>query len=575
MKKVFPLILFLCLYLFLIKISASSEKRSNEIKLIIETVNNKLPQIMKKYNASGSFVVISNKKGTVWLKCFGQLSKTDNTPVNSKTIFGVGSVSKMFTATGVMFAAQNKLLELDTPIKKYIPNFSIKSRFSENPIEQITMRDLLSHRSGLPRSAPLGNICESVGAVEFDKYIRSIKDVWIKFPVDQRTSYSNIGFDLAGYILEKLSGKPFPEYMQKNVLTLLNMETSSFDIEKVKKNKNRTIGFVSDNTNNIPIIDSLVASGGLLINAVDFGKFLTFQLNDGTYEGKQLLNKKYIKEMRTIPHKMYNQIEGRALGINKEIIKNATIYYHTGTGLGFASKVIWIPKFDFALAITVNSETARGKLDSIVGNIISILKTNYALNKKLKDSSLGEKKYLIKNISRDKLNKWTGTYLKTTLYSQIEIKFKNNIFGIDCYGKFIPLEYIGNYRFYAKSEDTIYIFKNAGKYYPKYILNTKKGDTWNYDHSMNNKYGPNKKYWNKFIGNYKIPNWKKQNINGKLYIQNGYLFLTVNFEMWGRIASWNFRLKEFNKNIFVTSNGVILDLHVKPFTFNSLKMIKE
>jgi CubicO group peptidase (beta-lactamase class C family) len=220
MKNIYS-ILMIVLFSIVSNANASEKEYPNEIKQIIDIINTELPPIMKKYNASGGSVVIANKEGTVWAKGFGQLSSTDTTPVNPETIFGVGSISKMFTATGAMFAAQDKLINLDVPIKKYLPNFTIKSRFPGNPMDQISMIDLLSHRAGLTHIAPIGNSFESTKSTEFDKHVESIQNTWLQFPVNQKACYSNLGFDLAGYILEKRSDMAFPEYMQKYVFNKL------------------------------------------------------------------------------------------------------------------------------------------------------------------------------------------------------------------------------------------------------------------------------------------------------------------------------------------------------------------
>jgi hypothetical protein len=351
------------------------------------------------------------------------------------------------------------------------------------------------------------------------------------------------------------------------------MKSASFNINKIELNKNRAIGHISGKANKFPLMDSLLACGGLYINAVDLGKFLTFQLNDGKIGNKQILAQKYIKIMRTIPERMKNQTGGHALGIDKVINDTHEVYYHGGTGTGFRSRVLWISEYNFGIAITVNSETARGSLGGLINKAGSIVENNHISDKPaITDFNMN---YQVKKISEKELNKWIGSYIESKWYGKMEISFNDGVFGIKEYGKFLPLKYIGNHRFHSDSTKTLYIFHEGNKNYPKYIQNINSGKTWDYNDSLNNKLGPNKESWQNLISEYKFIDWRKQNSAAHLYIKNGYLYVSTHIVIFGSSLSWSWKLKEFKENMFVTCNGVVFDLSKKPYTFNSLKMTEE
>lgn len=137
----------------------------------------------------------------LWTEGFGCTDRTCLTQVTQDTPFSIQSMSKSFTATAVLLAVQDGLLDLDAPISTYLPNFSINSIFDERPQDIITLRMLLSHTAGFTHEAPVGNNFDLEPGT-WETHIASISDTWLKFPVGQGWSYANLGIDLAGYILE-------------------------------------------------------------------------------------------------------------------------------------------------------------------------------------------------------------------------------------------------------------------------------------------------------------------------------------------------------------------------------------
>ena len=150
-------------------------------------------------------------------------------------------MSKVFTATAVMQAVQSGRLDLDVPITTYLPGFTVHSAFEAHPEQRITLRMLLSHTAGFTHEAPLGNNYEPEPG-DFDAHVRSISDTWLRFPVGTGYAYSNLGIDLAGYILEQVSDKPFPVVMRDSLLAPLGMDHSTFDRAQVHATADRAVG---------------------------------------------------------------------------------------------------------------------------------------------------------------------------------------------------------------------------------------------------------------------------------------------------------------------------------------------
>src|SRR5690606_14327966 len=114
--------------------------------------------------------------------------------------------------------------DIDAPVTKYLPDFHPKNSFEK----EITLRQLMSHRSGLVREPPVGNYFDP-DEPTLAETIVSLNDTRLIYQPETRTKYSNAGIAVAGYVLEKTQGEPFAEYLKKSVLDPLAMEQSSFE----------------------------------------------------------------------------------------------------------------------------------------------------------------------------------------------------------------------------------------------------------------------------------------------------------------------------------------------------------
>jgi CubicO group peptidase (beta-lactamase class C family) len=128
----------------------------------------------------------------------------------------------------------------------------------------------------------------------------SISDTWLRFPVGSGYAYSNLGIDLAGYILERVQDKPFAAVMRDSLLGPLGMERSTFDRTAIRSTSDRAVGH-ADPYPEPPVEVPMTAAGGLYSSVADLARFLAFQLNDGSIDGRMLLDPKSIEEQRTVP----------------------------------------------------------------------------------------------------------------------------------------------------------------------------------------------------------------------------------------------------------------------------------
>jgi len=317
----------------------------------------------------------------------------------------------------VMFAVQDGLLDLDTAISQYLPDFKVNSCFENNPEQKITLRMLLSHTAGFTHDAPVGNNYD-YRYCSFDAHIKSIEETWLKLPVGTDYSYSNLGFDLAAKIIEAKSGLKFNDYLKMKIFKPLGMMSPTIDNDEFLTKDNKTEGTIpSVKTNhfNIP----LLGSGAVYINLIDFIKYIQFQMNLGVSDHNTLLAKNHIYNMYKIRFNNY--------GLGTYIGKTDTILYvnHNGSGYGYSATFIWFPGFNIGTVILCNKqvntfdickailkdyiENRNCKQDIRVNDEIGNLNTKYFENPGLNDN------IAIQHCSTDTMfksdwRKYIGTY---------------------------------------------------------------------------------------------------------------------------------------------------------------------
>jgi CubicO group peptidase (beta-lactamase class C family) len=343
---------------------------------VIARYRTRIPGLMAEQDIPGLAVALVDADEALWIEGFGDRDEPGSGEVTADTIFSVQSMSKTFTATAVMIAVQNDLVDLDEPITTYLPEFTVNSAFEEHPERKITLRTLLSHTAGFTHEALVGNN-NDLDPGEFDAHVRSISDTWLRFPVGSGYAYSNLGIDLAGYILERVEGKPFPELMTESLLEPLGMDRSTFDRAEIRSSDDRAVGHVRLYPEP-PLDVPMMAAGGLYASAADLARFLRFQLNQGSIDGRVVLDPAWMEVMRTVQGPRAGQAAGWALGVVRHTWnrwdERPDLFDHGGGGFGFLSDLWWSPQLQVGIEILTNSQDHQLQGDlalSILGDLVA------------------------------------------------------------------------------------------------------------------------------------------------------------------------------------------------------------
>jgi len=307
-----------------------------------------IPERMNKHKVPGLSIAVVDRDGVLWSAGFGRTGRGSE-PVTPQTLFSIQSMSKTFMATAVMLAVQDELVDLDTPITNYLPKFTVKSRWEENPQQKMTLRHLLSHTASFTHEAPVGNNLDT-RFDSFEEHVLSIQDTWLRCRVGAKFNYSNLGIDLAAYIVQVRSGMPFEEYMKQKVFDPLGMPTSSVDYEFVEQYADRALGhfpFVAE----VPVAIPMVAAGGVYTSAAELARFVLFHLHRGTIDGRRILDAALIDTMYTSSEVS----KGYALGIAIGEKHNTYFLNHNGGGFGFLTTMTWYPEYGIGCVVLTNS----------------------------------------------------------------------------------------------------------------------------------------------------------------------------------------------------------------------------
>ncbi|MDN5854406.1 MAG: beta-lactamase family protein [Actinomycetia bacterium] len=325
-----------------------------DLEDVISYLSEAIPAEMSAHDIPGVAVGLCDADSVRWARGFGSTGGPHDRDVDTQTMFSVQSTSKLVTATGVLLAVQNDLVDLDEPIKNRLPDFTVRSTFEDHPELRITLRQLLDHTAGFTHETRVGSNYLDSGE-SFEEHIASIGSTFLRFPVGHHHEYSNLGIDLAGYIVQQAAGTPFVDYMSTTLLGPLGMSRSTYADQSASTERNRAIGhsqrFAAARTS-LPVRIPMVPAGGLYTTVDDELRYVQLHLR----EGAGLLDPATYAEHLAVPRIGPEQTLGYGLCLYvDEWSPGVRVLHHGGAGFGFLSQVFWLPDLGVGAVILTNS----------------------------------------------------------------------------------------------------------------------------------------------------------------------------------------------------------------------------
>lgn len=312
----------------------------------------KIDSVMQRYvdekKLPGMITMIARKGNIVSFQKYGNMN--ENKPMQSDAIFRIASMTKPVTSVAIMILYDKGCLQLDDPVSKYVPEFSDLKVYSnkdkngshlENQIRQMTIRNLLTHTSGLSDGAEDSYVDSlyrdaNINEGTLKEEILTLSKIPLKFQPGTRWQYS-LSTDVLGYIIETVSGQPLDAFFRQRIFNPLKMVDTDYFVPEDKLNRVAAVYGLSDNgievlnspeINNVSApVKNLRGNGGLLSTAADYMIFAQMLLNKGEYKGTRILKR------RTVELMISNQL-------TKELMPNdefqSKLMSGMGFGLGFA-----------------------------------------------------------------------------------------------------------------------------------------------------------------------------------------------------------------------------------------------
>ena len=333
-------------------------------------LDNFFAQQMAKEHVPGAVFVLVKDGKIFFTKGYGYADLEKKTPVvPDKTLFRVGSISKLFTATAVMQLAEQGKLNLDDDVNKYLKRFQIENTYPQ----PITFSNLLTHTDGFDSGWGIGAFARSASKMTpLGDFIAKRLPPRIS-PPGEVFLYSDVGMNLAGYLVEVISGIPFAKYIDQNILQPLDMRRSSFsqplppqlapDLAVGYKYKNGTY-------QRRPFaFSSTVPGNALMATATDIAHFAIAHLQNGRYADAQILNDATAREMHRQHFAHYPEMVGSTYGFFQRMPNKQRAIMHGGRHSGYTSQLFLLPEQNLGLFVACNNNPSSLP-DELVGKFL-------------------------------------------------------------------------------------------------------------------------------------------------------------------------------------------------------------
>jgi CubicO group peptidase (beta-lactamase class C family) len=310
-----------------------------------------IPALMKLYGIPGCNMALVQDNEVVWTKGYGYADVANGRVLTVNTPMSVQSITKSVTAWGIMRLREKGLINLDAPVSQYLKSWQFP--LSDYPTEKITVRQLLSHTSGMPLG-DFTNVYSLGDAMPSNRDVMTGEAVLIHEP-GTGFWYSNTGYNLLEVLIEDVTGQSFSDYIRTEVLLPLGMESATFDIDKAVTPYPPT-GY---NLKGEPVPVYLYpskASGGLFATAYDIARFAASGMQENPVLSIESINRMYQPESYKIG--IYGLIfDAYGFGHYIEKLPNGMLSVsHGGQGNGIMTHLQAVPETGDAIVLLTNSQ---------------------------------------------------------------------------------------------------------------------------------------------------------------------------------------------------------------------------
>ena len=316
-----------------------------------------------------SIVLVDDQK-TFWQAGYGEARSKK--PVSAETIYRVGSVSKLFTDIALMQLVEQRQVELDAPVSRYLPDFYPVNPFDKS---EITLRQLMTHRSGLVREPAVGHYFDPTSPT-IGETVASLNKSVLIYPPGTKTKYSNAGITVVGAVIEKLTGKPFSESVTKAVLDTLGCTSSSFTLTKPTA-ANLATGHMwtyygrGFDAPTFPL--GIEPAGNLYATVGDVSRFLAMLFAGGKGQIGQVLQSQTLEDMYRVQFEPAGTKSGFGLGFAVHDFHGRRCIGHNGAVYGLATVLEALPAEKLGVVVVTTKDCANGVAKKLADYALALM----------------------------------------------------------------------------------------------------------------------------------------------------------------------------------------------------------
>ncbi|MGH8191049.1 MAG: serine hydrolase domain-containing protein [Rhodanobacteraceae bacterium] len=322
-----------------------------------------VPYAIHRADIAGGVIVVVKDGKILFAKGYGYANLAKGKPVIAdQTLFRIGSVSKDFTWTAVMQLVQEGKINLNANVNKYL-DFKIPETFGK----PLTMRDLMTMTPGFEDTVHDEFVSTPNQLFPIGEYVKKDLPTQI-FPPGKIVAYSNYGATLAGYIVQRLSGEPFDQYIEDHIFKPLGMDHSTFRQPlPAALVPDMSVGYhTASNKKTIPFESVEIApAGSMTSSGTDMARFMIAELDNGQYNGASILSPAMIKLMHTPHSHMAPGLNGYDLGFYQENRNGLQIIGHAGDTNAFHSDLHLLLDKHVGLFMSFNSAGKNGAVEKV------------------------------------------------------------------------------------------------------------------------------------------------------------------------------------------------------------------
>lgn len=348
---------------FTVLVASSAQAQRTPSRALDQSFDARIDSVLKAWKVPGIGLAIVKGDQVLMIKGYGYKDLEQKVPVTKDTKFAIGSVSKSFTVTAMASQASDGKLDWDAPVRRYLPDFMM---FDPMATERMTPRDLVIHRSGLPRHDVMwgGGTFTRDELYQRLRYLEPTRDfraVW---------QYQNLMYMAAGYLSGKLDQTSWEDVVRARVFRPLGMATADFSVADLQRSADYALPYArlpNDSVVKIPYrnLDAIGPAGSINASPAEMIRYVTMHLNRGKLEGREILKPNAAREMQ-IPQMVMpvGQEAGPGgvdlgessygMGFMIQTYRGRKMVHHGGNIDGFSAEVNFLPNDSIGVVVLTN-----------------------------------------------------------------------------------------------------------------------------------------------------------------------------------------------------------------------------